>query len=184
MNSYIDRMYRRKYKGFVAWKLDSPDLTVRMIPFSRLQFIFYFTYIYVADAFVNVFLEPDGRNNGYLQKLGNGSCYSMGSRGILTERGCSLSPISCATCGLWSSDCCCCSCLRLPPGLFEDFIYYLFNNHGFLSTICAERDNPYSRTERNFAFFGLGCLTFFGNVIAQIIGFSDTEGNKIIPICF
>lgn len=133
---------------------------------------------------MNVFLEPDGRNNGYLQKLGNGSCYSMGSRGILTERGCSLSPISCATCGLWSSDCFCCSCLRLPPGLFEDFIYYLFNNHGFLSTICAERDNPYSRTERNFAFFGLGCLTFFGNVIAQIIGFSDTEGNKMIPICF
>jgi hypothetical protein len=100
----------------------------------------------------------------------------MGSSGVISPEGFNLSPLACATCGYCSCECCGCTCLRLPPGLFEDFLYYVLNNHGFLSTMCAEKDNPYSRTERNFAFFGLGCLTFFGNVIAQIIRFSDAEG--------
>lgn len=121
--------------------------------------------------------EPDGRNNGYLQKLGAGRQFSMGSSGILAPGGCNLNPLNCVTCGFCAGDCCGhCTCMRLPPGLLEDFLYYLFNNHGFLSTMCAEKDNPYSRAERNFAFFGLGCLTFFGNLVAQIVRLSDTEG--------
>ena len=117
-------------------------------------------------------VDPDGRNIGFLQKLGNGKQFSMGSTGRLYPNGIGLSLCGCLTCGLCS--CCkCCTCYKIPPGLLEDFLYYVFNNHGFLSTFCAEKDNPYSRTERNFAFFGLGCLTFFGNVMAQVIGFSE-----------
>ena len=67
---------------------------------------------------------------------------------------------------------------NFPPGLLEDFVYYFFNNHGFASAFCAEKDHPFSRIERNAAFMSLGALTYFGVSVGA--AFSLTQNQKIL----
>jgi hypothetical protein len=96
---------------------------------------------------------------GYLEWLLEGDDYFMGSNGSLFKRG---------PCG----DSCCSTVFK--PGLFEDCLYFLFNNHGFLSTMFAEVDHPYSRSERNFSFLALNCLTYFGVAVGTFISTNQT----------
>lgn len=114
-------------------------------------------------------VKPDkkGRDNAYLSKLLDGSDFFMGDNGTVFKKGVTINL------------CCFCKCrwfiFHFPPGLLEDFYYYVSNNHGLFSAINAEVGHPYRRIERNFSFLALGSLTFLGVVGLSFYGTSQTN---------
>jgi hypothetical protein len=64
---------------------------------------------------------------------------------------------------------CCLFKYRFPPGLFEDFLYYIFNNHTLLSMFLCARGNPFKRNSRRIAFFGQNAFAFFSVVFLETL---------------
>jgi hypothetical protein len=135
---------------------------------------------------VNYKLEKMGdvegqKKTGYLQKLAQGESYYCGSNGTYFKNGITIHPwkIFCMCC----CNCCDCCAIRIPCGLLEDALFYIMNNHGLISTFCASNDHPYTRNERNFAFFALGCLTYFGVSVVSSFNFNSVESNSWDILC-
>lgn len=60
------------------------------------------------------------------------------------------------------------SIITFPPGMLEDSIYYLCNNHIILSQFMSSRGHPYSRGTKRMAFFAQNCLLFFIQVLIHL----------------
>lgn len=165
-------------KGYKAWlkeeiRQDNSELTKVKKTFAKLL------RQYVVNYKLSRVQEVEGQKKpGYLGKLSLGDTCNMGNTGTFFSNGIHFNLWRTLFCCL---GCCQCRCLcfiwTIPRGLIEDCMYYVFNNHGMISCICCETDHPYSRVERMFAQFALGCLTFFGTSVVNSYNFSDVENN-------
>jgi hypothetical protein len=100
-----------------------------------------------------MFCSGGGKEDGYVLKLDIMPCY-WGSDGLDYTN---------------------CFCCFSKSGCYEDFLFYLFNQHGFLSTFCCDKDHPYSRMERAFSFFVLASLTYLGVTSAASLQLQGTD---------
>ena len=64
--------------------------------------------------------------------------------------------------------------ITFPPGMLEDSMYYLCNNHMVLSQFMSSRGHPYSRGTKRMAFFAQNCFLFFIQVLTDSLTHSLT----------
>ena len=69
--------------------------------------------------------------------------------------------------------------LRLPPGLFEDMLLYVFNTNDFVKCFMCERDSPVTRGMNRVVFVATYSIAFF---VTTLVNSSIAHGDVLTSV--